>query len=280
MRKFSRILNLRYLGLLGALLSLSACSSMDVMDRLLASSSNHQTSAEQPVANSDNSDNSASSSSTTSGRDELAQVQNLAPSSKTYPSSGAISGPQDFQSVKVGDWAVYKILKDGQLSQVVKLAVVAKTDEAWVYEFDNYTNDQSSALQMAVKNLNQALSTSSEPEKILWMKVKDKNGKITKIKGAYLGMMGGMSKAALTGGAPDVSSTVEKGGSVTVPAGTFQGTWKVTSQVTSGKASHSGTAWVSTLVPLWHVVKSVSDDGSTRMELVDFGTKGFVSAFE
>ncbi len=261
--------------------SLSACSSLEVADMILHSSTgqenppNQATTSESPAA----SESPTSSSPTTSGAAVLAQVQNLTPSAKTYPASAEVTGPQDFSVVKVGDWAVYKILKNGQISSVVKLAVVGKTDDAWIYEFDSYTQDRTSAMQMAVKNLSQALgSAQGENEKILWMKIKDEHGKITKLEGSMLGMMGNMSKAALTGGSPEVSS-VEKGGTVTVPAGTFLGTWKVSSHVSNGQTSEAGMAWISTRVPLWHVVKSVSDNGSTSMELVDFGTTGFVSAF-
>ena len=259
-------------------LSLSACSSLDVADMILHS----PTDQENPPQQSETTPSTPTSGSpTTSGSAVLTQVQNLTPSSKTFPPSAEVSGPRNFPAVQVGDWAVYKVLKGGQLSTVIKLAVVGKSGDAWIYEFDSYTQDHSSALQMAVKNLNQALgSAQGESEKILWMKIKDEHGKITKLEGSMLGMMGNMSKAALTGGSPDVSASVEKGGTVTVPAGTFLGTWKVTSQVSNGKTSEAGVAWVSTHVPLWHVVKSMSNQGSTSMELVDFGTKGFVSAFD
>ncbi len=272
----------RVLVVLSFSVSLSACSSLEVADMILHSPTgqenppNQATTSESPAASESP---TASDSPIISGAAVLTQVQNLTPSAKTYPASAEVSGPQDFSAVQVGDWAVYKVLKDGQISSVIKLAVVGKTDDAWIYEFDSYTQDHSSAMQMAVKNLNQALgSAQGESEKILWMKIKDEHGKITKLEGSMLGMMGNMSKAALTGGSPDVSS-VEKGGSITVPAGTFLGTWKVSSHVSNGKTSEAGMAWVSTRVPLWHVVKSVSDKGSTSMELVDFGTTGFVSAF-
>ena len=94
-----------------------------------------------------------------------------------------------------------------------------------------------------------------------------------------LGMGGDAYKKMLTANAARYSAGVTPGGSVTGPAGTFAATWKVQSQVAKGRASGQGTGWVSTQVPLWHLIKAVSDDGNTVLELVDFGSSGFKSAF-
>ncbi len=210
---------------------------------------------------------------------ELDKYSNAAFSTKTYPASGDQTGLQS-ASVKVGDWAIYRSSENGKVKAIIKMAIVGQDSDAIIYEFASLQPNESAAFQEAVQGLDQIVQTgSADKGKVVWIKVKGRDGKIQKLDGAMLGMGGDAYKNMLTANAARYSAGVTPGGSVTVPAGTFAATWKAQSQVAKGRASGQGTGWVSTQVPLWHLIKAVSDDGSTVLELVDFGSSGFKSAF-
>jgi hypothetical protein len=92
-----------------------------------------------------------------------------------------------------------------------------------------------------------------------------------------LAMAGGAYKGMVTANSLPPTTTVTAGGPITVPAGTFTSTWKADSQVSQGRNSEPGTSWVSTQVPLWHLVKAQTKNGNV-LELVDFGTSGYQSS--
>lgn len=262
-----------------AFLGFASCSSLDVASMVL-NGTGGKGSSEQKTSD------GPAGPKTSQGTpiDVSAVMQKYATvttSDQTYPAGADLSvGASAFSRLRVGDWAVYRILRNGTLSSVMKVAIVGKTGSAWIYEFVSYHGDSAGAMQMAVEGLDQAMKTGdTSQEKVLWMKSKDKNGKITTIDGAMLGMMGGVTQNALNGNSFDSTAQITSGGSLTVPAGTFTSTWKVASNVTNGRSAEKGTAWISSVVPVWHVVKSVSDNGSTTMELVAFGTSGYVSEF-
>jgi hypothetical protein len=210
---------------------------------------------------------------------ELDKYSNAAFSTKTYPASGDQAGLQA-AAVKVGDWAIYRSSENGKVKAVIKMAIVGKDGDATIYEFVSLKPGDSAAFQEAVQGLDDVVqSGSADKGKVVWIKVKGRDGKIQKLDGAMLGMGGDAYKNMLTANAARYSAGVTPGGSVTVPAGTFAGTLKVQSQVAKGRNPGQGTGWVSTQVPLWHLIKAVSDDGSTVLELVDFGSSGFNSAF-
>jgi hypothetical protein len=91
-------------------------------------------------------------------------------------------------------------------------------------------------------------------------------------------MAKGMYSKSLKGITAKPSVTGD-GGSVTVPAGTFAGTTKITSEVALNGEEEKSVAWAHPSVPLYGVVKSTTDDEFT-MILLDFGTSGARSAID
>jgi hypothetical protein len=284
--------------LLAALL-LASCSTMDAIDMLAnATKPKPAPAAPQPKGPPPGQDASAAPppgqnpgpaanqqpAGSPRGMDAAAQAEmdkysNAAFSGKTYPAGGDQAGLQG-TTLKVGEWVVYRSIENGKVKAIIKMAVVGKDGDATIYEFVSLQPNDSAAIQEAVQGLDDVVqSGSADKGKVVWIKVKDREGKIQTIDGAMLGMGGAAYKNMLTANAARYSAGVSAGGSVTVPAGTFAATWKVQSQVARGRAQGQGTGWVSTQVPLWHIIKAVSDDGNTVLELVDFGTSGYKSAF-
>ena len=200
-------------------------------------------------------------------------------SSKTF-GAGADLSASGAMTLKAGDWAAYRILEKDQVKGVIKMALVGKEGDAWIYEFVSYTEKEVAVIQEAVKGLDDIARTGN-PDKgqILWIKVKDKDGEIQTLDGAMLGMAGGAYKNMITNNMARTGATITAGGSVTVPAGTFTSTWKAETQVSQGRGSESGTAWVSTQVPLWRMIKAEGKSGQV-VELVDFGSSVYQSSMK
>ena len=277
--------------LLAALL-LASCSTMDAVD-FLANAAKPKPGPgtpppgqnPPPPGQSASSQNASGGSGAPHGLDAQAQAEwakysNPAPSGKSYAAGGDQTGLQAY-TVKPGEWAVYRSLEGGKLKAVIKMAIVGKEGDAWIYEFVSYSEGDSAAIQEAVQGLDSVVqSGSADKGNVVWVKVKGRDGKVQRFDGALLGMGGAAYKNMLTANAATYAAGVTAGGIVTVPAGTFAATWKVQSQVSHGRSPGQGVGWVSTQVPLWHLIKAVSDDGNTVLELVDFGSSGYQSSFQ
>ena len=200
------------------------------------------------------------------------------PSGKTFGAGADLSASTP-TTLKAGEWAVYRSLENGQVKGVIKLALVGKDADAWIYEFVSYSEKEVAVVQEAIKGLDDLVQTGdSSKGQVVWIKVKGKDGKIQTLDGAMLGMAGSAYKGMITGTAARPSSAITAGGPITVPAGTFTATWRADTQVAQGRgSSESGTAWISTQVPLWHLIKAQGKSGHV-LELVDFGTTGYQSS--
>jgi hypothetical protein len=258
-----------------AALVLSSCSTYDAV-RFLADSARPAPEPEspQPAA--------SKPSNRSAGLDAAAKAEwnryaNPTASGKTFPAGLDLTNAAS-STLQGGEWAVYRSLEGGQVKSVIKMAMVGKAADAWIYEFVSYTDKEVNVMQEAVKGMEDVVRTgNSDKAEIVWVKVRDSEGKVEMLTGATLGLMGNSYKSVLGANAARNPGAAVSGGSVTVPAGTFAATWKTESRVSRGASSEAGSAWVSTVVPLWHMVKAVSDNGKTVMELVDFGTSGYKS---
>lgn len=206
---------------------------------------------------------------------DLGSLSVPAKGAKSLGASQAVKGAD----WKVGQWVVYKQLEDKQLKSVMKMALIAHDGDVWTMEIDSYSDRGDQAMQMKIKGLEKlAAGGSNDQVEIVGLKVKEKNGQVQELPAEMMGMFGGMYKKAI----PDMkvsSSGFEDGGALTVPAGTFAKTWKITSESEYNGKKFKGTAWVHSAVPINKTVKSVAEDGKYVTELVDFGDSGFVSAF-
>ena len=200
-------------------------------------------------------------------------------SDRTYPAGGDKTAIAQAKVI-LGDWAAYRVTDGGTVKNVFRMAVVGQDGPAWIYEFDAYDGRKTVAVQEAVEGLEDLLRTADVSQaKVDWIKVLGADGKTKTLSGDVLALAGGIYKNFLVTNSAKLGADLASGGPVTVPAGSFAATWHVASQVNTGKVQEEGEAWVSTVVPLWHLVKTVNKSGSKVVELVDFGTSGFQSAF-
>ena len=266
--------------------ALISCSTMDGV-RYLAEAAKPKAAEPaqpaQPAQPASDQKASAPKSASTSGLDtsakaDWARYSNPAASGKSFGPGADLSAASGsaLGTLKAGEWAVYRTVENGQTKEILKMAVVSQQADTWVYEFVSVSDKDSAVVQEAVKGLDAVVQTGdADKGQVLWIKVKDKEGKVQTLEGAMLGVAGAGYKNMLTANAAHFSGTVVAGGPVTVPAGTFSSTWKADSKSAQGRGS--GTAWVSTVVPLWHLIKGVGQSGHV-LELVDFGTSGYQSA--
>ncbi len=260
-------------------LALASCSTLDGVQYLADAS------RPKPAPAQSESPPAAKSNQNSTGLDAAAKADwaryaSPAPSKKSFGAGADLSSAKASQDVGIhaGEWAVYRTVENGQTTGVLKLAVISQKGDTWIYEFVSYTDKESTVLQEAVKGLDSVVRTGdSNQGQIVWVKVKDKDGNVQTIDGAMLTMAGAGYKSMLTANVGYFAGTVVAGGPVMVPAGAFSSSWKTTSSGSAGRNSDAGTAWVSTVVPLWHLIKVANPKGRV-MELVDFGTSGYQSS--
>lgn len=197
-------------------------------------------------------------------------------SSKSISSiSGTFTKPMP---LAVGQWVMFGTNNDGKKS-ISKTSIVGKEGDAWIIETYSLNESEETATQMCVSGIDKI----TKPEDmdnidILWVKSMDANGRPVKTEGPALSIFKGIYRRMLT----NMSFTIEgykDGGSVTVPAGTFPATAKITAETTFLGSKYVSTSWMHPQVPINAMVKSVSDDNKMVMELLDYGTSGATSQF-
>jgi hypothetical protein len=112
---------------------------------------------------------------------------------------------------------------------------------------------------------------------IKWVKISS-NGQVQRIEGAMLSLLKGVYKQGLKGMIVQTEGSLD-GGTVRVPAGVFNGCSKVRTEVSILGSKTVADSYYHAEVPISGMVKSVSDDGKSTMELVAFGKSGAVKSF-
>jgi hypothetical protein len=195
--------------------------------------------------------------------------------SRTYQASGKFKRPIAY---KVGQYVVTGMTSPSERS-VMKMAIVGKEQNGWILETHSLTQNSESVTQMLVVGLDTVYRTGTIDElDILWVKVKPDGNSVQTIEGPILAMTKSLYKNALAG-LEVQSQTMADGGTVSVPAGHFKGTAKVSSEVSFMGQKHLSSAWIHPSVPINAMVKSVSDDGDTTIELLGFGLSGAKRSF-
>jgi hypothetical protein len=100
-----------------------------------------------------------------------------------------------------------------------------------------------------------------------------KDGSVTTTQGAQLGFLKGLYKSAYEN-LVTPSTGVTDGGAITVPAGSFAGTSTIKSTVKVMMATIQVQSWLNPAVPVNGMVKSMTTDGKTVIELLSFGSDG------
>lgn len=196
-------------------------------------------------------------------------------SSKSFNMSGSFVKPMP---LKVGQWILQGSNNEGKKS-INKTSVVGQEQGGWVFEFYSLTESEESWIQMLVKGLEEANESKNFDDiDIVWVKTKDKEGNIFSIDGMVLSLSKGLYKQSLVSMNLKLTSGAA-GGSITVPAGTFNGTYKAKAEVSVLGRKFNSDAWYHSDVPINGMVKSVADDGKIVTELLEFGMSGAARSF-
>ena len=187
---------------------------------------------------------------------------------RTLPASGAVNAPMGYAA---GQY-VTTVVIDGKKRSISRTGIVGQRDGGWVIEMTSLSPSEESVMAICVGGLEKlARGEGSDKLEIIWIKMRDKDGKVSVIdrsnpammfmRGTYKDMLSGMNYSATT--------SYEQGGAVSVPAGTFNGTLKVKSSVTVMGSTYKSVNWMHSGVPISAMVRSEAD--GTVIELVDFG---------
>ena len=191
-------------------------------------------------------------------------------SGKSYNAGAKFIKPMPYA---VGQYVVHG-MTNGEKKSLVKTSIVGQESGGWIVESYSLSESQESTSQMLITGLERvAASGNVDDLDIVWVKVKQKDGKIEMIEGPVLSITKGLYRKGLMGFNVKLNQTAE-GGNVSVNAGTFAGTVKTRSEVSFLGSTYVSDNWYHSEVPINGLVKSVSDDGKYTMELLDFGTYG------
>ncbi len=140
------------------------------------------------------------------------------------------------------------------------------------------TEDDVIVMQFTIKGLESARkSGNSDDLEITRMALKTNDDEPMVMDGMMLSMVKGMYGKNIEGMATQVTIDGD-GGTLTVVAGTFNGTTKAKSKSSIAGESDETTSWMHPAIPVYGVVKSVTSDEMT-MELLDFGLTGAKPSF-
>jgi hypothetical protein len=202
-------------------------------------------------------------------------AQFKAAKSQNYGATGTFKHPIPY---KVGQYVVTGMTSPSDRS-VMRMAIVGKEQNGWIIETHSLTQSSESITQMLVLGMETVYKTGRLDDlDIIWVKIKPDGQNVQTIEGPILAITKGLYKKALSGLESQFQEMTE-GGAVKVPAGTFKGTSKIHSEVNFMGSTYLSDAWLHPSVPINAMVKSVSNDGETVIELLDFGLTGAKRSF-
>jgi len=174
-----------------------------------------------------------------------------------------------------GQYVVTGTTINGSRKSVSKTLLVRQEQGGWVIETSTISdNGQQKVTQMLITGFDQAMTTGDASGlDLVWIKTLNNNGKVTTISGAQLGFMKGLYKSAYENILSKPSGATD-GGPVQVPAGSFAGTSSVKTTMKIMMSTIEVQTWLNPAVPVNGMVKSMTTDGKTVVELLSFGTDG------
>ncbi len=183
------------------------------------------------------------------------------------------TGTQKFMKPKpyaVGQYVVMGQTDSDGKKSVTRMAIVGREQGGWIIETYTVSDNQEGIMQMLVAGLEKAAATGNVDDiDLLWVKVKDEDGKIQTIEGPMLSMMKGMYKKGIASVSMKIT-TYKDGGIIQVPAGIFKGTNVVDSEASFFGKKIKSKGWYHYSVPINGIVKSIDDDGNSVV-LLKFG---------
>ena len=195
-------------------------------------------------------------------------------SAKNY---GAIRRFTQPMPLAVGQYIVHGTTDDDGERSVSRTSIVGRDSGGWVYEFHSITGSEETLSQICIRGIEKARTSGNADDiEILWVKTKGEDGQVQKIEGPMLYMVRAMYKGAIS----NLNTKIDiqtSGGPVTVPAGTFAGTISAKAEVSILGRTFKSSAWYHSAVPINGLVKSVTDNNSNTIELLDFGARGATS---
>lgn len=169
-----------------------------------------------------------------------------------------------------GQWTRHRISMGGSDASLTYKIIERRGDDYRLEVVSEHPTQGKTVLQfeLTLKSVREAHNST-----IKAAKVKLPNGAVQEFKGALLKTMQGMYKHFLGFlSLPDLASMSRE--DVTVPAGHFPGCYRNDKPANIPNVPKTGPSWVHFSVPISGVVKVSAVDGSTQMELLDFGVSG------
>lgn len=189
-----------------------------------------------------------------------------------YPASAPLAEKALWEE---GQYVMTGTLENGKLTTLTRTLIAGTENGGWIIEMDfSDKRGKGSGFQLLINNLEEAVAT-HDPSKtqIGWVKLQDAKNKVTKLEGKLIepyAMYADELYKSLTIGNDDVTD----GGTVSVPAGIFAGTFKQKTTTTVAGAQINSEVWYHSAIPVNGLAKSWSNDGKTVIELLSFGTDG------
>jgi hypothetical protein len=189
---------------------------------------------------------------------------------------GSFSGGKKFLQPApwaVGQYVILGNIEKGEKKSVAKFSIVGKADGGYIFEIINTTEKEETAIQYLIKGIDKVMKTgNSDDIEFAWIKVKGKDGKIQVFEGAMLSFAKMFTSSVTTN--MKTKTTFTDGGTVTVPAGTFSGVNLIESESKTMGFSSKSKGYYHPSVPIYGIVKSVTDDDSHETVLIGFGMSG------
>lgn len=199
--------------------------------------------------------------------------------SNSYPSKGTF---KQAIPLAVGQYVVTGNTSGGRRDSIMKLAIVGKENNGLILEMTSTDARSESTQQMLIRGLEQVASGKAKPEtiEILWIKIRDDKGQIQQIDGAMLTMMAAPMRSTFSKMYTDNEAMKPTdGGTIRVPAGTFNGTSRIESEVRILGMTMKSTGYFHPAVPINGLVRSESNNGKDISELLEFGLQGATRSF-
>jgi hypothetical protein len=189
-------------------------------------------------------------------------------SGKTYPQS-----PDKPIEWAAGQWTRHR-LDMGDKKSVLTYKILKREGEDFLLEVFAENKDQGDTVIQILLNMKSIADAKNA--RIKSARVKLPGGGIQEFEGAMLDAMQGMYKHFLGLLAlPDFAAMPRE--DVSVTAGNFAGCYKNAKTTNIPGVPSTGPSWVHFNVPISAIVKVNGLDGTTQMELVDFGLTGATS---
>jgi len=191
---------------------------------------------------------------------------------KSYPVQTRFTKPMSW---KEGQYVVLGTTTNGNRNSVSKTLLVRQEQGGWVIETSTINSKgEEKVTQMLITGFEQAMATGDTSGlDLVWIKTMKKDGSVSTTQGAQLGFLKGLYKSAYENLVVSRSGASD-GGAVAVPAGSFDGTRMIKATTKVMLTTIDSQTWLHPAVPVNGMVKSMTKDGKTVVELLSFGFDG------